>query len=101
MSDGKRIDPFLERELDALLTENQELHVERRRLGELRFLLRSVAKLPHRSIRRRLSRTLRDNEEVLAPPGDVHALAEKVVELLEDPERADYRALHDEVARQT
>jgi len=56
MTDGKRIDPFLKRELDALLTENQELHVERRRLHELRFLLRSVARVLRRKVRRRLSR---------------------------------------------
>jgi len=64
MTDGKRIDPFLKRELDALLAENQELHVERSRLDEVPFLLRGIAKVARRSLRRRLPRRSKPSGEV-------------------------------------
>lgn len=55
MTDRDPVDPLLKGELDNLLLENHELHVTLRRFEEVGFLLRTLAKVVLREIRRRLA----------------------------------------------
>jgi glycosyltransferase involved in cell wall biosynthesis len=54
---GARIDPFVKRELDTLIAENQELHTRLGRLGEVGFLLGRLARAAARPVRQRLRRS--------------------------------------------